>query len=269
MRARRRPSPRAPARARPQAHGGALTSGRRANSLCHIPGLSLPGSLNDGVHLPALQGFSTAQVGVLGCCGPSAGLVSYLPRSAAAEGRLRCAQDLLPQLVCACTVSVIGAALDAHVRSAKERGWGHPVQLPRVSDADAMRPPLQVNSLSSFGCAASLHAAPDRCKLPKASCHTITGLPSQSCLDLSVSRPTQRLCAMLPQHWLRWEVYGHTGRIRRLQLILQQYMVSHWCLQASGCLNAGCRSRACGRTGWMVRGRALCATAWTLTPWYY
>ena len=94
---------------------------------------------------------------------------SRLPPSQiiAAEGLLSHAQDLLPQLVCACTVSVIGAALDAHVRSAKERGWGHPVQLPRVSDADAMRPPLQVISLPSLGCAASLHAAPDRCQAVK------------------------------------------------------------------------------------------------------
>ena len=53
-------------------------------------------------------------------------------------------QSMLPQLVCACTVSIVGAALDAHVRSAKERGWGHPVQLPRAGSDDGARPLLQV-----------------------------------------------------------------------------------------------------------------------------
>ena len=54
-------------------------------------------------------------------------------------------QGMLPQLVCACTVSIIAAALDAHVRSAKERGWGHPVQLPRAGPDDGVRPSLQVH----------------------------------------------------------------------------------------------------------------------------
>ena len=57
-------------------------------------------------------------------------------------------QSMLPQLVCACTVSIIGAALDAHVRSAKDRGWGHPVQLPTAGSDDESRAPLQVQRAS-------------------------------------------------------------------------------------------------------------------------
>ena len=44
-------------------------------------------------------------------------------------------------------VSIIGAALDQHVRCAKERGWGHPVQLPRAADPATPRHPLQACSL--------------------------------------------------------------------------------------------------------------------------
>ena len=57
-------------------------------------------------------------------------------------------QSMLPQLVCACTVSIIGAALDAHVRSAKDRGWGHPVHLPTAGSDDESRAPLQVQRAS-------------------------------------------------------------------------------------------------------------------------
>lgn len=49
--------------------------------------------------------------------------------------------------MCACTVSIIGAALDQHVRCATERGWGHPVQLPREIDPATPRQPLQACSL--------------------------------------------------------------------------------------------------------------------------
>ena len=70
---------------------------------------------------------------------------------------------MLPQLVCACTVSIIGAALDAHVRSAKDRGWGHPVQFPTAGSDDEIRPPLQVRQatyLLASNTAYPIHAAP-------------------------------------------------------------------------------------------------------------
>jgi hypothetical protein len=46
----------------------------------------------------------------------------------------------LPELVCASTVSVIGAALEAHVRQARELGWAHPLQLPRTDPGDPCQP---------------------------------------------------------------------------------------------------------------------------------
>ncbi|EIE20036.1 hypothetical protein COCSUDRAFT_58259 [Coccomyxa subellipsoidea C-169] len=53
---------------------------------------------------------------------------------------------MLPELVCASVVSTIGAALDAHVRQARERQWAQPQQLPRVHD-DAPRPAMQVEGM--------------------------------------------------------------------------------------------------------------------------
>ena len=53
------------------------------------------------------------------------------------------AQEWLPQLVCASLVSIIGAALEAHVRQACEQGWGLPQQLPRTLHHEP-RPPMQV-----------------------------------------------------------------------------------------------------------------------------
>ena len=46
--------------------------------------------------------------------------------------------------MCASTLSVIGAALEAHVRQAHELGWAHPVQLPRPTPGGSKpRPALE------------------------------------------------------------------------------------------------------------------------------
>ncbi|BDA51431.1 probable DNA mismatch repair protein MutS at C-terminar half [Coccomyxa sp. Obi] len=54
--------------------------------------------------------------------------------------------EALPELVCASVVSTIGAALDAHVRQAHERGWAQPRQLLRAQ-LNEPRPALQVQGM--------------------------------------------------------------------------------------------------------------------------
>lgn len=72
------------------------------------------------------------------------------------------AQEMLPELVCASVVSTIGAALDAHVRQARERGWAQPQQLLRITDKGP-RQPLQVRILpyqELVGCLLALLSRP-------------------------------------------------------------------------------------------------------------
>ena len=50
--------------------------------------------------------------------------------------------------MCASTVSVVGAALEAHVRQARELGWAHPVQLPRPAMGEGSEPRAALEACS-------------------------------------------------------------------------------------------------------------------------
>ena len=64
-------------------------------------------------------------------------------------------QERLPELVCASTVSVIGVALEAHVRQARELGWAQPQLQPAPGAGHAQerstRPPLEARSSVLWG----------------------------------------------------------------------------------------------------------------------
>ncbi|CAL8466240.1 g5776 [Coccomyxa elongata] len=83
-----------------------------------------------------------------------AALEAYRAACAAAADRVRDQlrslasrlTEALPELVCASVVSTIGAALDAHVRQAREQGWTQPRQLPRGCSNEPS-PALQVQDM--------------------------------------------------------------------------------------------------------------------------